>query len=455
MSALARSRIWPTWRRRVRGDDGSLLLAIMTLFIVGAVVAVTGALAITGQVQARSDTSFESALHVAETGLNRFTALVESAPFAPAPTAWVNQTVPGGTVSASATYSPAPPPSGDTLQTPCTNGTWAVQATGTVGTVSRNVSDEVCVGSAFQAAAFGKILTSLNGGNGADAFNSNAYGGNGQGDLVCLKGSTAWGTPSQDYVSYGADPGNYQMCNPVPFGDVGTNQELFLKGVVYDNVNHIDVFYAQAPYVSDPLPNATGYCKGDATTCSDPEHKITYHRNPYIYPPITVCDGVSATESFSGSGTLGSGVYGFTNVTLDNSTVFTGTVANPTILCVNGTLSVPNGEALNAENVVAPNGQTYLAPRPPGTLLIFSKYTNTGGSPGISFGNHSALSAAVFAPNASCDAGSQSDFFGSLVCNTVSATGGWTFHYDLALGQTTVNAPVTVRDYTDGAPHAG
>ena len=53
-----------------------------------------------------------------------------------------------------------------------------------------------------------------------------------------------------------------------------------------------------------------------------------------------------------------------------------------------------------------------------------------GGSGGCADG------AAVYAPNAACTgqtSNAGTDFYGSMICNTIDNVGGWTFHYDTRL----------------------
>ena len=51
--------------------------------------------------------------------------------------------------------------------------------------------------------------------------------------------------------------------------------------------------------------------------------------------------------------------------------------------------------------------------------------------------NQSNLAAAVYAPNAACGgvgSNAATDFYGSMICDTIDNVGGWTFHYDTRLG---------------------
>ena len=54
----------------------------------------------------------------------------------------------------------------------------------------------------------------------------------------------------------------------------------------------------------------------------------------------------------------------------------------------------------------------------------------------VSMYNQGNIAAAIYAPNAACggvSSNAQTDFWGSMICNTIDNVGGWTFHYDTRL----------------------
>src|SRR5206468_4829199 len=69
----------------------------------------------------------------------------------------------------------------------------------------------------------------------------------------------------------------------------------------------------------------------------------------------------------------------------------------------------------NGPAPVSPNLQIYSL----GSLVDMSNHTNIGG--------------ALYAPLATCNGGAQAAIYGSIVCRSISAVGGWQFHYDDAL----------------------
>jgi hypothetical protein len=77
--------------------------------------------------------------------------------------------------------------------------------------------------------------------------------------------------------------------------------------------------------------------------------------------------------------------------------------------------------------------------------LIFS----TGTGPTLTFGNHAAVSAAIYAPSAAFGGGSQGNIFGSLVAGSINNNGGWNFHYDESLADVTDNAPLVGENWRE------
>ena len=123
-----------------------------------------------------------------------------------------------------------------------------------------------------------------------------------------------------------------------------------------------------------------------------------------------------------------------------SGTVVQGTPDQPTILYVTGTLTVPNGEAVNFDTV---NG--HLEPKPSAGLLIFS----AGIGPALRFGNHASFSGAVYAPRATFTGGAAGNIYGSMVTGSISTQGSWNFHYDDALGDVDTEARHVIRHWSE------
>jgi hypothetical protein len=171
--------------------------------------------------------------------------------------------------------------------------------------------------------------------------------------------------------------------------------------------------------------------------------KLFYERDAAPFPSTDICqaDGVAPPAYTGQINPLRNRLYRFTDVTLSTLTRIEGTVAEPTIICMSGTLTVGDGQLVNFSQ---PTPSTPARPRPPGTLFIF----NTGtGAASINIGNHTSMSAALLAPSALISLGASGNFYGSMVANEISSTGNFRFHYDDALADSLLNAPVEVSNW--------
>ncbi|MDP8971546.1 MAG: hypothetical protein M3N52_13805 [Actinomycetota bacterium] len=428
-------------RYRLADDRGSLPIAMLAVLVVAALVSVVLSSVVTGQRQTRFDESFEQALQIAEVGLERMVALVESR-------------------EASDSFTICAPPAG----CPVDGGQywgqavkdsaddWTIQAHGRANDgTERSLQAVVDVRSLFNLAAFGKFFTDFNGGNGADSYRSGSW------DLSVYPRTFTQSDTGSNICKDGtplADPSlssDVRMCTPTYNGVVATNGELFLKGGAFADTDYVEIHYARER-ISDPLPDATGFCEGVPDTCAPPYEtecdvrggaKLQYCRDPIVLPSDPVTPPSAPIGAFDGANgaTLPAGVRVYTNVTLRTSTVIQGTPTNPTILYVTGKLTIPNHEHVNFRTNAAGN----KVPRPSPSLLIFS----SGSGPALDFGNHASLAGAVYAPRAGFTGGAQGNVYGSMIAGSINNNGGWNFHYDEALAEVTVGAPLQASDWTE------
>ncbi len=433
-------------RYRLADDRGSLPIAMLAVLVVAALVSVVLSSVVTGQRQTRFDESFEQALQIAEVGLERMVALVESREATDSFT--VCAAPPAGCPVDGGQYW------GEAVKDSADDWTIEAQGRASDGTV-RSLQAVVDVRSLFNLAAFGKFFSDFNGGNGADSYRSGSWNlsvyprtftQSDTGSNICMDGTSSPADPSRSSDS------DVRMCTPTGNGVVATNGELFLKGGVIDDTDYVEIHHAR-DRISDPLPDATGYCKGVATTCSTPYEtecdvrgagakKLQYCRDPIVLPSDPVTPPSAPTGAFDGAGaTLAAGVHVFTNVTLYTSTVVQGTPENPTIIYLTGKLAIPNREYVNFRTNAAGN----KVPRPSPSLLIFS----SGSGPALDFGNHASFAGAVYAPSAGFTGGAQGNVYGSMIAGSINNNGGWNFHYDEALAEVTVGAPLQASDWTE------
>jgi hypothetical protein len=421
--------------RRLRGDDGSLLLAMLAVLVVTTLVIVTAATVIAGQQQTRFDKRFETALQVAEHGMDQMVALVAGAPGNATHALPPGRTPQGGRWSVTAVNDPL-------------RRVWTVTACGwkddspldappcnaTPDPAKRTVQVEVKYPSAFSFAAFGKVAATLNGTNKIDSFRST---GNTP-VPICVFGTS---TPVADPAAASATD-VWPCTGRTGVGSVGTNGKLFVKGTVAADVDRMNIYNAMAPNVTDPLPTAEGECVGAAVTCGMTS-KLFYERDPAPFPDTKVCeaDGVAPPAYTGQINPLRNRLYRFTDVTLSTLTRFEGTVGDATIICMTGTLTIDNNQLINFSQ---PSGSTPARPRPPGTLFIINTGTSAAN---INIGNHTSMSASLLAPSALISLGASGNFYGSMVANEISSTGNFRFHYDETLADSLLAAPVKVSNW--------
>ena len=385
--------------RVVRSERGSLPIVMLAILITASLATVLVGTMFVGQTQTRFDQSFEQSLQIAETGLDRMAFLVESKQRTD------DFSVPETAVPAGGRYS------GEAVRT---GRDWRLTATGTAADgTSRTVGLTIRMVSVFGVAAFGRTEMGLRGSNSADSFRSGAFNEVG-GFTRIVGGSTICGL---------------EMCMQTGKGVVATNEELFLRGQVIDEVDRVEIHYAREE-VENPLPGATGYCAGVSEVCAS--SKLFYYADPIELDPDPVVPPADLVNrgSFTGS-VLPAGRQLSTNMTLDTNTVVQGTPDNPSVIYLTGTLTIPNHATVNFETVGG-----VLQPKPAPGLLIFS----AGVGPALSFGNHAAFAGAVYAPRATFSGGAQGNVYGSMVTGSVSTQGGWAFHYDEALGDVETEA---------------
>ncbi|MBV9291111.1 MAG: hypothetical protein JO222_01580 [Frankiales bacterium] len=418
--------------RVARGDDGSVVMALLALLVVTGILVVGLAAIVRSQVSARHDVAFESALTGAEQGLDELVAQVKANPTATSFSPVTGTTTQG--VSYSATVAAA-------------SGGWLVNATGTATsgdrTVTRHVQATVNVGDLLSLPLFGKTALSL-GSTGSGASAVDRYDSSVSSD-VCLSNGT--------HVSMGVS--DTRMCTEASpaRGDVATDGTLTMKSSDLNNIATAHIFDVPVNGSSDP--DATGKCGGDAGVCAAVGGQVDEQQSKLDFPLSNLCaNGIGGgTTAFTGSTALAANaVYNFSDVTLNATAIANlGNVSGSQIvICFNGTLTVPPLVPLNS--TVSPTNPLLSNPRAPSTLLLISTATS-GAAPVVNFGLGSSaatsLSAVIYAPNANCTANGHVDVYGLLVCGSVTATGGLDVHYDTQISKQSFDRPVTVAHWRE------
>lgn len=417
----------------IADERGSLTMALLAIVVIGSLVGVLTATVIGGQRHTRFDQSYEQALQIAEIGLDRMTALVEArAVTGAASIGWTDAV--GGRWRATAE-----------VDVPAGSGAWRVRSWGrTSDGVERSIEARISAPGLFVMAAFGRQFADFNGGNGADSYRSGSFTTSGFSPL-----------PTAGLVCAGGDicPGRQTHR-----GTIATNGRLKLKGQTFTATDAAEIHFARER-IPDPRDGATGYCDGVPLTCDgfgvqppsgsagvpagtppdSPLRKLRYMRDEITLPPVVLPHAPSG--AFDGNGTLEAGrTYVFTTATFTDRTTVQGTPDDPTIVYLAGTLKVANHTDVNFG--------TDGAPRPAPGLLIFSAAAGTA----FDFGNHVRLAAALYGPDGSFAGGAQGHVYGSLVANAIDNNGGWTFHYDEALGDVKTGSLPVRRDWVERSP---
>lgn len=421
--------------RPLRSERGSLPMVMLATLIVGSLITVLAGTVVVGQRQTRFDQGFEQSLQIAETGLERMISLIKSR-------------------EERASFQLGVPPGARYRGFAELDGrTWTLTATGTVARpcqpgstpceTSRNLTLTISVESLFGVAAFGRTQVELRGSNSADSYRSGTFSRPSLFALLAGGSSICNGLSAADPFST-ADSNGTRMCSPTGQGVVATNEELYLLGQVMASVDRAEIHYAR-DNVTNPLPGATGFCGGVTATCTSP--KLKYYVDPIELEPDPVVPPTDLTNqgSFTGS-TLPAGRQLYTNMTLKTDTVVQGTPANPSIVYLTGTLSVPNGAVVNFQS----DGSNWV-PKPSPGLLIFS----AGVGPALRFGNHASFAGAVYAPRATFSGGAAGNIYGSMVTGSISTQGGWNFHYDEALGDVDTEARFVTSGWAERCTESG
>jgi hypothetical protein len=367
--------------RRVRGDEGSMLLAMVTTIVITGVVLSLMAVVLAGQKSTRHDLRFTAGAQASDAGVQQAYFAINSLPKTDTATMSLNsggtQTIGTGTYTWTATRSAS-----NLLS-------WTVTSTGTTTSgagvnTARTVVSQVNQTPLFNLAAFANSSINFNGDNAAVSYPTTGYGIVGTNGSLTLKGSstTVDGITLYDW----ANNPNTARC---------TGQGCPAA--------------SQTSTVADPLPLQ------DATSSAG-----------FITTQLNICKQSGSLTAFVGTSIAASDTpYCFSSFWADTEAfTVTGDPTKSAIVYIDGgdvTFGDKNHSDVNND----------LAGQP--TSIRLQVYT-TGTTVGMY--NQGQLAAAVYAPNAACSgvgSNAQTDFYGSLYCDTIDNVGGWTFHYDTRL----------------------
>jgi hypothetical protein len=428
------------WKTAGSAEQGSIILALLGVVMMTSVVSVGFATVINGQKQTRHDQAYAQALTGAESGLDSMVAQVKATPTAAAFTP-VSGTDSTTGVSYQATASGS-------------NGNWLVDSVGTASnhgnTITREVQENVTLAGIYGVPLFGATALTAGSGSGVSEYDSGPTGN--------AAATTCGVLPDTGVLGSGLLATT--MCTPsiTGTGPAATDGALTMSGT--DTGNFSQVYIDNASFAGAADPEATGTCVGDATACAS--STVVKSSTALNYPASSLCaSGIGVNASaIAGSNYLAAGaVYDVIgNLTLNAAVVanLNNLASSGITLCFNGNLTVPS---LGAAGVTVPYNSTVnsalpltYAPRPPSTLVLIDTATTPGTST-ISLGDglnpETALSAVIYAPNATCTATGHVDLYGVMVCGSVSASSGIDVHYDTELKSSTSEQTVTVANWRE------
>ncbi len=262
--------------------------------------------------------------------------------------------------------------------------------TSTTRGLARQLRAEAYQKPRFPVAAFADRSVVLRGGNTADSYNS-------------LNSSTS----------------------PTGAGRVGSNGSVTFDGNA--TANGVDLYnWAAQPNTSRcsgaPCPVAPNYI--------DERLDFTDAAATQFITAQTAGCSTPAYVSPTSATVLQSGTWCTSSLQLRGNV----TVSGPTVIYVAGNVTIEHHLQINYAPGVVPQ---------PSLLQIYM----LGSS--FDMANHTTVAAAIYAPFATCEGGAQSVVYGSLICGSISNVGGWSFHYDEALGAIG-DSQFRLRNYREG-----
>lgn len=411
-----------TTLRRVLGSErGSVPLALLVVIIMAGLTSIISARTVAQERSVRHDNEFTTAVHAAEAG-------VAEAAFR------LNNHLVLGT-SGSGTGTANGYDYAWTANKEGPFGPWVVTSTGTGPTaVSRTVRAELADRPIFNTALSTHLGVNFQGGNAADSYDSATQ-------LRCSG-------PHPDCFGIVASNGNIDM------GSSGGGTNYADRVHVHDWAN---------PENTGPercAPSNSVYC--DETR--DPQHRYNIDEPlnirgqvDFVQELLDGCDSFPswrASENVTGSGdpaaaTLDPGspsshpqvgdYHCFSALRFDQKTQLPSSVTpeDPLIVVVRDRMKIDAHVEINCGG--CKNGFPASPKMPAARRLQFFTLaeddfdTDNNVLAAIQIRQHAKVSAAVYAPNASCgnqQSNAHVEIYGSLVCKAVLNQGGWKFHFD-------------------------
>ncbi len=450
---------------RYSQQEGSLLLALFAAMVIGALVVVLMASAVTGQKQVREDRDFARALTGADAGIEAALTRINLLELANDDTVTSFTSDPDTDIGQVEF---------DYDATKIDENTWQVTSTGTApdGTL-RTVEATLEKAKVFEFAAFARNSIELSGNNASDSYGTEEDLG-----IIATNGTITAGQSSsaekveavqlfdflddpedltdddQDDLYSGDDPDNdgvhrlYLCSNAacqdlrIPESDGGklkspapdkkTLPTAFIHDVFsgrddgkhYDENNSSQYFGNECNTTSDPTANDTS---DDGTI----HETLGFDYNQKIQPGVYCAEDLTFTVGSAGNRTID----------LEHYDGDSDGESDPIVIYVSGEVNTvgPNGNIVCREGDNAGVGTQCVNITPQGSAEPESRLMQIYSvGPLVSIQQQTHIGAALYAPNAVCSGGADVQVYGSLVCGEIDNIGGWHFHYDESTRQITV-----------------
>lgn len=223
--------------------------------------------------------------------------------------------------------------------------------------------------------------------------------------------------------SYNSDSGSYGSTLDHELATVGSNDSLIL-----DNIASVGGDALSAIEGGLVIDNKA-LVRGDTATGVDPreveiidESEYDWARDnsvattnitgDYFYDP----DTYEFSVGVNGNVVLGGGVYYFSDFTVEQNGIVQVEPGADVIIYMTGDFVLRNSSSVNSDGV-------------PSQLIIYSSGDN------LTIGQSTDLTAAFYGPDATFTLDNYTDFFGSVVAETIDFRNNVCFHYDRSLSQ--------------------
>ncbi len=398
-------------------DRGSILLAMLGALVIGGLMVLLVGTTLASQGSARRDRSFTAAVQGADAGVQNALLALNTGVINSRGTAVGSQTPTQTTVINGTTYK--------WFARKTDELSWEVRSTGRIGGSTRTAVASVKESPKLSLVAFANTSVTLPGNNTIDSYDSRR---------TCLTGATcAWG-PS------GTGTGN---------GAIGSNNTVSIGGNS-SSVDRVDLYdWLNNPsYARCTFQNAT--CPTSLVRTRDP--RLDYRSDAamkFVRDGLAACAaegrmGGTWQASLHGGGsasspaqlsattltpaTVPAGPYPFycyDSMIFDKDTVLADP-ATPAVIYVRTSVQVTGQVKVNCPS---PCSRPNVIPKAPSLQIYLA-----GGD--VNIRQQAGFAGILWAPRANCGSPQSNagvEFFGALVCESVSNQGGWNLHFDDSL----------------------